>query len=272
MGTNLYENMARNLLKEGGKETYSHLIIVVDTSDSEFVKIFVERNEDIKDALFGIICNPDFEIKEIYNYDMDLEEQIKERRAYNIEAIYNKAKEAYDFAREKHEGQTWEDGSPYINHPIAVASLVEKYFVDHPRYNELKTAAYLHDTVEDTNTSIEEIRRKFGDYVAYLVKGLTNDDDLKHRIGKANYLCDKLVHMDEDILNLKLCDRLANVLDLPNAPLQFAEKFETETIIVMHYLLNNKSLSNIQKEIIKEISTQINDLSKKRILQLINSI
>ena len=78
--------------------------------------------------------------------------------------------------------------------------------------------------------------------------------------------------MDEDILNLKLCDRLANVLDLPNASLQFAEKFETETIVVMHYLLNNKSLSNIQKEIIKEISTQINNLSKKRILQLITSI
>lgn len=262
MGDRIYNNMIKSVWKKGDKEKHSHLIIVVDTDDKEFVKTFVKRDEDIKDVLFKFICNPIYEIMEIYNFDMDLEEQLNENKAYHIKAVYNRMDDAYKFAEEKHEGQTRENGNPYISHPLKVAELIKNYFSLDPRINELITAAYLHDTVEDTNTTIDEIKKHFGEYVAYLVNGVTNDEEMKHEMGKTNYLCYKMLAMDEDILNLKLCDRLANILDLNNAPSNFVSRYETETIVIMNYLLNNRKLSNIQREIVKDINTQINTLRR----------
>lgn len=260
----------RYLLKKGDKNKHSHLIIVVDNTEyiPEQITKYVERSENIKDVLFQYICNPNYEIWNIYNYDMDLEMQINENKPYHIVAPYNKMDEAYKVAEQKHKGQTRKDGSPYINHPLKVAEIVKRYFLDHPRVNELVSAAYLHDTIEDTDETIEEIKQKFGEYVAYLVNGVTNDKDMKKRIGKTAYLCNKIVNMDEDILNLKLCDRLANVLDLKTAPDDFKEKYEIETIVIINYLLTNRSVTDIQKEIIKEINEQINNLRKSKILTL----
>lgn len=261
------------LLSKGDKNKYSHLVIIVDRSEyipDEIIK-YVERTEDIKDVLFQYISNPNYEIWNIYNYDMDLEQQINENRPYHITAPYNKMNEAYNVAKRKHKGQIRKNGSPYINHPIKVAEIVKEYFFNYSRINELITAAYLHDTIEDTNETIEEIKKRFGEYVAYLVAGVTNDEDMKKRMGKTSYLCNKMVNMDEDILNLKLCDRLANILDLSNTPDDFVEKYEIETIVILNYLLTNRSVTNIQLEIIKEINAQINNLRKSKILKLASS-
>lgn len=261
------------LLSKGNKNKHSHLIIIIDRSDfipDEIIK-YVERNDDIKEVLFKYICNPNYEIFNVFNYDMDLEKQIDENRPYHIIAPYCKMNEAYSFAKQKHEGQTRENGSPYINHPIKVAELVKKYFTNHPKINELITAAYLHDILEDTDTSIDEIRQNFGEYVSYLVNGITNDEDMKISMGKTAYLCHKILNMDEDTLNLKLCDRLANVLDLNNAADDFVEKYETETIMILNYLLNNRKVTNIQRNIIKDINSQINNLRKAKILKLANN-
>lgn len=271
MRKKIYDNMVRSLFNKGDKEKYSHLVIAIDNDEMEYVKIFVKRDENIKDVLFKIICNPTYEIKEIYNYDMGLEEQIRENRTYHITTIYNRMNEAYKFAKVKHDGQTRADGSPYIEHPIRVAEIIKKYFSVHPRINELITAAYLHDTVEDTNTTIDEIRLKFGEYVAYLVNGVTNDKKIKQKMGKTDYLCYKILAMDEDVLNLKLCDRLANVLDLNSASVDFAEKYEIETIVIINYLLSNTIVTDTQREIIKDINTQINNLRKQKILKLVKN-
>lgn len=260
------------LLSKGDKNIHSHLVIVVDRSDfiPEEITKYVERNENIKDVLFQYVCNPDYEIWNVFNYDMNLEEQINENKPYHIVAPYNKMKEAYEVAEEKHKGQTRKDGTPYINHPIKVAELVNKYFSNHPRINELVTAAYLHDTVEDTDMTIDIIKEKFGEYVAYLVAGVTKDNSLKRKVGKTVYLSNEIVNMEEDILNLKLCDRLANILDLCNAPDDFVEKYEIETIVILNYLLTNRKVTKTQMEIIKEINTQINNLRKPMILSLVN--
>lgn len=261
------------LLSKGDKNKHSHLVIVVDRSEyiPEEIIRYVERGEDIKDVLFQYVCNPNYEIWNIYNYDINLEVQINENKPYHIAAPYNKMHEAYKVAEQKHQGQTRKDGSPYINHPLKVAELVKKYFSEHPRVNELITAAYLHDTVEDTDETIEDIRKNFGEYVAYLVGGVTKDASTQKRVGKTNYLCNKMVDMEEDILNLKLCDRLANILDLSNAPDDFKEKYEVETIIIIDYLLTNRTVTNIQMEIIKEINSQINNLRKQKIIKLVGN-
>lgn len=261
------------LLSKGDKKKHSHLVIIVDRSEfipEEIIK-YVERNEDIKDVLFPYVCNPNYEIWNVFNYDMDLVSQINEDKPYHIVAPYNKMKEAYEVAKQKHKGQTRKDGTSYIHHPIKVAEIVKKYFGDHPRVNELVTAAYLHDTVEDTDITIEEIKEKFGEYVAYLVAGVTKDESLKKRVGKTVYLSNEIVNMEEDILNLKLCDRLANILDLNNAPDDFKEKYEIETIVILNYLLTNRKVTDTQMEIIKEINTQINNLRKPMILNLVNN-
>ena len=88
----------------------------------------------------------------------------------------NKVYEAYLMAKEKHRGQKRMDGRPYIAHPIMVARLVKKYLSNEERLDEIIMAAYLHDTIEDTDTTYEEIEEKFGSYVAYLVMGVTNDE------------------------------------------------------------------------------------------------
>lgn len=258
------------LLSNGNKNKHSHLIIIVDRSEfiPEQITRYVDRNEDIKNVLFQYVCNPNLDIWNIYNYDMDLDVQINESRPYHIVAPYNKMNDAYIFAKQKHEGQVRKDGNAYIHHPIKVAELINKYFSNHLKINELISAAYLHDVVEDTDTTIDEIKQKFGEHVASLVNGVTNNKKQKNIMGKTNYLCKKMLNMDDDVLNLKLCDRLANVLDLNNAPVDFAEKYEIETIVIINYLLTNKTVTDIQREIIKEINVHINNLRNSKILKL----
>lgn len=269
MKGNIYNNMIKSVFAKGDKKTHSHLIIVNDKEDMEFVKVFVKRDEDIKDVLYNIISHPNYVIAEIYNYDMDLEKQMKEPRAYYIESTYDKMAEAYAFASERHKGQTRMDGTPYISHPVRVAELLTKYFPNHPRINELKTAAYLHDTVEDTHTTIKEIEENFGEFVAHLIAGVTNNEEMKQRMGKTDYLCYKMLNMSDDELALKLCDRLDNISDLNNAPSDFRDKYATETLIIMNYLISNRSMNGIKREIIKEINQQINEFRKTKILKLV---
>ena len=101
------------LLNQGNKNEHSHLIIIVDRSDyiPEEITRYVKRDEDIKDILFQYICNPNLEIWNIYNYDMDLEIQINESKPYHVVAPYNKMNEAYNFAKQKHEGQVRRNGN-----------------------------------------------------------------------------------------------------------------------------------------------------------------
>lgn len=82
------------LLSKGDQKKHSHLVIVIDRSEfipEEIIK-YVERNEDIKDVLFPYVCNPNYEIWNVFNYNMDLVSQINEDKPYHIVAPYNKMK------------------------------------------------------------------------------------------------------------------------------------------------------------------------------------
>lgn len=124
---------------------------------------------------------------------------------------------AINFAVKAHQGQKRKgSGLPYIVHPLAVANYVRFYIVEpigKLSVEELIVCGYLHDTIEDTNVTYEDINKEFGEKVANVVKELTNDDNQIAKIGKERYITTKLLTMSVDALAVKLCDRLDNLFD-----------------------------------------------------------
>ena len=171
-----------------------------------------------------------------------------------------KTVQAVEYAYLKHMYQKREDGSEYILHPIRVANNVVRYERD---YNEKHViAALLHDTIEDTKTSYDDIQKNFGFGVADLVNELTNDDELKNKIGKTKYLTEKMLDMGDEALLIKLCDRLDNVIDLSRARETFQRKYVVETESIMKYLLDYKKLDEIDLNIIKDICFKLAEYDK----------
>ena len=179
----------------------------------------------------------------------------------NNELITNKALE---FAREKHKGQIRKNNTPveYITHPINVANLVKKYANNAVNIDDLVSSAYLHDTLEDTNTTYEELICNFGNIISNLVKELTNNDVLKKEMGKTKYLSMKMANMSEDALIIKLCDRLDNVSSLYDTNKAFIDKYLRETISILNYIINNRNLNTIHLNIINDINKEVNNVIK----------
>lgn len=177
------------------------------------------------------------------------------------ELITNKALE---FAREKHKGQMRKNNTPveYITHPINVANLVKKFANNAENIDDLVSSAYLHDTLEDTNTTYEELICNFGNIISNLVKELTNNDVLKKEMGKTKYLSMKMANMSEDALIIKLCDRLDNVSSLYDTNKAFIDKYLRETISILNYIINNRNLNTIHLNIINDINKEVNNVIK----------
>lgn len=151
------------------------------------------------------------------------------------------------FATEKHKGQTRKfSGKPYVVHPIRVANSLKEFTSN----ETIIAAALLHDTLEDTKTTFEELKTEFGDKVAVLVRELTSlKDDIK-RLGKAEMLSQKMMKMSNEALLVKLADRLDNVTDAGDA--KFKEKYRTETRIILQNL-GKRSLNSSHKRLISRI-------------------
>src|SRR3989344_1061752 len=109
---------------------------------------------------------------------------------------------ALEFAIIKHADQRRKNsGHPYVVHPIRVAALVRELCgVQKSRESGLYIAALLHDTLEDTNTTQEEIVEHFGDAVAKLVADVTSDKEYLKSVGKTAYLLGKINFMSNDAL------------------------------------------------------------------------
>jgi guanosine-3',5'-bis(diphosphate) 3'-pyrophosphohydrolase len=124
---------------------------------------------------------------------------------------------AASFAARKHRFQRRkdEDASPYINHPIEVARVIDEIGnVDDP---EILAAALLHDTIEDTDTEPAELEAEFGPRVCRIVQEVTDDKSMK----KAERKRRQIVHASElsnDAVIVKLADKIANVQDITDYP------------------------------------------------------
>ena len=171
------------------------------------------------------------------------------------EAMKDKNRKAMKTAEQKHKGQVrkFGGGEPYVNHPKRVADIVRKY-KDSKEINRLVQAAYLHDTLEDTNMTTKEMKKKFGSLVVSLVKELTSDKEAMEKAGgKAEYLKGKTQNMSSWALVIKLADRMDNVRDFDKAPKAFVEKYTKETNKILDNLEQNRKLSGTQKRMIADI-------------------
>lgn len=160
-----------------------------------------------------------------------------------------KIKEAFEFAKVAHADQKRKTGEPYILHPIAVADIVAEEL-------ELDTnpiiAAFLHDVVEDTDTTIDDIREKFGDDVAFLVSVVTKKKKKKYDESKQidNYrqMLDS-VQYDIRALLVKLADRLHNMRTLSSMRADKQMKIAGETDYFYAPLANRLGLYNVKTEL-----------------------
>lgn len=169
-------------------------------------------------------------------------------------------KRAEEFAREKHKGQVRKfNGEPYVNHPIRVRDCLREF----TESESILCAALLHDTLEDTETSVEDLREIFGEVVANLVVELTSDKEEIKVKGKGPYLTEKMSAMSSDAFLIKLADRLDNVSDLSLDELQWSADYVTQTLMILNNI--KRVIPNSHQTLMVRISTKIHEFSLKMI-------
>ncbi len=150
---------------------------------------------------------------------------------YNPNVDTDLIKSAYDFGFEKHGDQMRQSGDPYFSHPLAVANILVDMRLDLASV----ITAMLHDTVEDTDATLDEIEEKFGKDVAKLVDGVTKLTKIEFQTAQSKQAENfrKLVlAMSEDIrvLLVKLADRLHNMRTLHFTPEEKQRRIALETL------------------------------------------
>lgn len=177
-----------------------------------------------------------------------------------ITPLNENASKALAYATKAHKGQFRSDGSEYIKHPERVADYVKSFKKSH-NLDALISAAFLHDTIEDTDTTHEDLEKMFGGLVAGLVKELTSDKDAIEKIGKKEYLSRKMETMSSYALVVKLADRLDNVQDIATAKTpEWRQKYKKETMGILVRLEKNRKLSGTHKKIIKAIKDKLDEV------------
>ena len=164
-------------------------------------------------------------------------------------------KEALEFAKEAHRGQYRKSGEPYIVHPILVAAITAYVTND----ETMVVAALLHDVVEDTDKSIEEIERRFGKEVVELVEGLTKIVAIRSEELVPSHSNEKLITSalsfrkmliasikDVRVLIIKLCDRLHNMLTLDALPQHKQKRIAEETLVVYAPIAHRLGIASIK--------------------------
>jgi hypothetical protein len=170
------------------------------------------------------------------------------------------SEEALQYATQAHAGQTRSGGDPYITHPMRVADHIRQYKQSH-NLDALISAAYLHDTIEDTDTTQEVLHDLFGGLVASLVKELTSDPEQIKKMGKAQYLSHKMAVMSSYGLVIKLADRLDNVKDITTAKTpEWRAKYAKETNQILDYIEKTRALSGTHKKLISLIRAKLAEI------------
>ena len=165
---------------------------------------------------------------------------------------------AIRFAEKKHAGQKRKvSGAEYINHPLTV-SYIAANFKRSKNLEILIAAAILHDTVEDTDTTFDELVAEFGMFIASLVFELTDDKALRDKMGKLEYQKNKWCGISNYALFLKLCDRLNNMSDCPT------DAAVEMTLEILKHVEKKRRLTKSQKAVAAEIKRVIAERNEAR--------
>lgn len=164
----------------------------------------------------------------------------------DIESIWA----AYRFSAAAHEGQFRRSGEPYISHPVSVAAILAELHLDVPTI----IAALLHDVVEDTGISTQEISEKFGKQVAELVDGLSKLDKIEFQSAtqaQAENFRKMLLAMSQDVrvILVKLADRLHNMQTLEVMRAEKQQRIAKETLEIYAPIANRLGLNAIYQEL-----------------------
>ena len=192
---------------------------------------------------------------------------------------------AFQYAYEGHNGQNRKSGEPYITHPLHVAIYLSDLNFD----KETIAAALLHDLIEDTDISYEDLKKEFGEEVADIVDGVTKLDRIKYSSNeeaKADAIRKMVIAMSKDIrvLILKLADRLHNIQTIEYHQDWKQEKIANETLYVyaplahrlgfqsIKHVLEDKSFKILHANQDKEIKDMITETNPDRDSQIGSAI
>ena len=180
---------------------------------------------------------------------------------------------AFAMGTEAHEGQRRETGDDYVTHPLIVAEILANFEQD----SNTLVAAILHDVIEDTPISLEDVAREFGDGVAGLIDGVTKLDRVKFssRPEQQAATIRKMaiaIAKDERVLLIKLVDRLHNIRTLEPLPEEKQQRVAAETLEIYAPLAHRFGVQEIKHEmedrcfaiLYPKRNAELNDLVKRR--------
>jgi GTP pyrophosphokinase len=179
-----------------------------------------------------------------------LDDLFEKIRSYFPQADLSVVEKAYFFSEKAHEGQFRRSGEPYISHPLSVAGILADLHLD----LDTIITAILHDTVEDTEVTLEDIRREFGDTIANLVDGVTKISQIKFRNSvekQGENIRKMIVAMGKDVrvVLVKLCDRLHNMRTLHHMPYEKQERIAQETLEIYCPLAGRMGINSLKIEL-----------------------
>ena len=169
-------------------------------------------------------------------------------RELNPKADLSVVERAFEQAKSAHEGQLRKSGDPYITHPVAVAEILADLGLD----PSTLAAALLHDTVEDTNYSSDQLRSEFGEEISNLVDGVTKLDRLTYGpTAEAETVRKMVVAMAKDIrvLVIKLADRLHNARTWQYVEPESAARKARETLDIYAPLAHRLGMNAVKWEL-----------------------
>lgn len=179
-----------------------------------------------------------------------LDELCEKITAYFPQADLKLIEKAYHFSEKAHEGQIRRSGEAYISHPLSVAGILADLRLD---LDSIATGL-LHDTVEDTHATIEDIKREFGESIAYLVDGVTKISKMQFKTSterQGENIRKMIVAMGKDVrvILVKLADRLHNMRTLHHMPYEKQARIAQETLEIYCPLASRMGISAVKIEL-----------------------
>jgi GTP pyrophosphokinase len=181
---------------------------------------------------------------------VDIDLLIKKVLSYNPDADIELLKQAHLFSTEAHGSQRRIEGSPYIEHPLSVASILADMKMDVATI----AAGLLHDTIEDTKTTIKDIKNIFGKEIGFLVQGLTKLSKIEvmtKEEAQAENFRKMLLAMSEDlrVILIKFADRLHNMQTIQHLPESKQQRIASETLEIYAPIANRLGIGWLRTDL-----------------------